>query len=223
MWSDEYLGSCMFSSENDALFDNSTSNYIFPRTAVAAGSFWRWDGRVNASSPAFGAAFAAMRRRLRARGVATCPCTTLTTNGCDQNTYCGEPYCSSGANWTCGDYDNGAANTPWRCHTAHTGLSGTHTIMPDFTIPCTTLDSCLTVATWRCNVTFAARGCNGFSMSNRIDPKGGRGAVASFFHAPPDVALPSSSSNNVWTLKSDDDVLPLGAAPASGQGRPAVL
>ena len=76
-WSDEYLGSCMFSSENDALFVNSTSSYLFPRTAVAAGSFWRWDRRVNASSPAFEAAFATMESRLRARGVHTCPCTTF--------------------------------------------------------------------------------------------------------------------------------------------------
>ena len=41
MWSDGYLGSCMFSSENDGLFEKSTSSYnvIFPRAAVAAGSF----------------------------------------------------------------------------------------------------------------------------------------------------------------------------------------
>ena len=179
MWSDEYLGSCMFSSENDALFENSASNYIFPRTAVAAGSFWRWDARVNASSPAFAAAFAAMQRRLVARGVATCPCTTLTTNGCDQNTHCGgEPYCSSGADFTCDDYGGGGAGAPWSCHTARAGLLGKDSIMQDFTIPCTTLESCLKVAAWRCNVTFAPRGCNAFSMSNRIDPKGGRGAVA---------------------------------------------
>ena len=208
VWSDEYLGSCMFSSQNDALFVKSTSSRLFPRTAVAAGSFWRWDRRVNASSPAFEAAFATMESRLQARGVHTCPCTTLATNGCDQNVHCGEPYCTTGADWTCGDYGNGTADTPWQCHTAHTGLSGTHALMKDFTIPCTTLDHCLTVAAWRCNVTFAARGCNSFSMSNKIDPEGGRGALASFFKLPPDVALPPSSSNNVWTLKGDGGALP---------------
>ena len=113
------MGSCLFSSENDALFENSTSNYIFPRTAVAAGSFWRWDRRVDASSSAFAAAFDTMQLRLRARGVTTCPCTTLTSNACDQNAYCGEPYCSSGANWTCKDY---ADDGQWSCHTARTGL-----------------------------------------------------------------------------------------------------
>ena len=85
---------------------------------------------------------------------------------------------------------------------SHTGLLGTHSIITDFTIPCTTLDSCLKVAVWRCNVTFAARGCNAFSMSNEIDPNGGRGAVASFFHSPPNVTLPASGNDNVWTLKS---------------------
>ena len=200
-WSDEYVGSCMFSSENDAMFENSTSNYIFPRTAVAAGSFWRWDRRVNVLSPAFAAAFDAMQRRLRARGVATCPCTTLVTNGCDQNTYCGQPYCASGAHWTCDDY---AADTQWSCRTARAGLSGTHSIMSDFTIPCTTLESCLKVAVWRCNVTFASRGCNGFSMSNSIDPEGGRGAVASFFRIPPGATLPFSAKDNAWTFKASD-------------------
>ena len=207
-WSDEYLGSCMFSSENDALFANSTSSYLFPRTVVAAGSFWRWDRRVNASSPAFEAAFATMETTLRARGVHTCPCTTLATNGCDENSMCGEPYCSTGQNWTCGDYGNGTVDdTPWQCHTARTGLSGTHALVTDFTIPCTSLDHCLQVALWRCNVTFAARGCNAFSMANSIDPKGGRGALASFFSKlPPDTALPSSSTNNVWTRKCDGGV-----------------
>ena len=204
-WSDEYLGSCMFASENDALFIKSTSNYLFPRTAVAAGSFWRWDHRVNASSPAFEAAFANMETTLRARGVHTCPCTTLVTNGCDQNSVCGEPYCSTGANWTCSDYDNGKTDDiPWQCHTARTGLSGTHALVTDFTIPCTKLDQCLQLAAWRCNVTFASRGCNGFSMANSIDPKGGRGALASFFKLPPDATLLPSSRDNIWTLKGDD-------------------
>lgn len=203
VWSDEYLGTCMFSSENDALFESSTSSYIFPRAAVAAGSFWRWDHRVNVSSPAFEGAFSAMKKRLGDRGVVTCPCTTLTTNGCDQNMQCGAPYCSSDANWTCSDYGSGTnASAPWACHTARTGPAGA-VLVSDFTIPCTSLDSCLAVATWRCNVTFAARGCNAFSLSNKIDPSGGRGAVASFFKAPPGVVLPPSTLDNVWTLKSD--------------------
>jgi hypothetical protein len=194
MWSDEYLGSCMFKSSQDALFVNSTSNYIFPRTAVAAGSFWRWDERVNVSSPAFEAAFEAMQARLHARSVGSCPCTTLTTNECSQTTYCGDPYCDSGAELTCDDY-NATAETSeaassalvdesWSCHTAHTGVP-TLSIMAEFTIPCTSLHECLRVAAWRCNVTFAPRGCDVFSMSSKIDPKGGRGAVASFFQAPP--------------------------------------
>lgn len=202
-WSDEYVGSCMFASENDALFAKSLSSYLFPRTAVAAGSFWRWDRRVNASSPAFSAAFATMETTLRARGVDTCPCTTLATNGCDQNSMCGDPYCSTGADWTCGNYDNGTAdNKSWQCHTAHTGISGT-ALVTDFTIPCANLDQCLQVAAWRCNVTFAARGCNAFSMANSIEPKGGRGALASFFKLPPDAKLLPSSRSNIWTLKAD--------------------
>ena len=80
-------------------------------------------------------------------------------------------------------------------------LAGSHSIISDFTIPCTTLDSCLKVAIWRCNVTFSARGCNAFSMSTRIDPRGGRGAVASFFNVTGNVTLPPSGDNNVWTLR----------------------
>ena len=214
-WSDEYLGSCMFASENDALFVNSTSSYLFPRTAVAAGSFWRWDHRVNASSHAFEATFATIQTMLRARGVHTCPCTTLATNGCDQNSMCGEPYCSTGANLTCGDYHSSVVDdTPWQCHTARTGLSGTHALVTDFAIPCTTLGQCLQVAAWRCNVTFAGRGCNTFSMANSIDPKGGRGALASFFKLPPDATLLPSSKDNAWTLKADDSGVPsLSPAP----------
>ena len=84
-------------------------------------------------------------------------------------------------------------------HTLSLTLAGTAALMTDFTIPCTTLDHCLKTAAWRCNVTFAARGCNGFSMSNKIDPEGGRGAVATFYKLPTGVALTPSSSNNVWT------------------------
>merc|ERR1711865_1283889 len=91
---------------------------------------------------------------------------------------CGEPYCATGANFTCDDYGHG--NASWSCHTGQVG-NLKHIIMPYFTIPCTTLQECLRVATWRCSVTFGARGCNAFSMSNKIDPRGGFGAVASFY------------------------------------------
>merc|ERR1719272_242934 len=66
-WSDEYLGGCMFSSAQDARFEHAVANYIFPRAAVAAGSFWRWDPRVDVSSKAFAAAFSGMQARLQDR------------------------------------------------------------------------------------------------------------------------------------------------------------
>ena len=194
-WSDEYLGGCMFSSAQDAKFAHSVSNYIFPRTAVAAGSFWRWDRRVDVSSKAFAAALSGMQARLRDRGVASCPCTSVTSNNCTQNMLCGEPYCATGASFTCANY--GLGNASWSCHT---GRVGSHVFMSDFTIPCKTLQECARVATWRCSTTFSARGCNAFSMSNQIDPTGGFGAVASFYALSPlnGSTLPAAS-DNLWT------------------------
>jgi hexosaminidase len=203
-WSDEYLGGCMFSSSQDARFAHSVSNYIFPRTAVAAGSFWRWDHRVSTSSKAFAAALSGMQARLRDRGVASCPCTTTTSYNCSQNMLCDEPYCATGANYTCEDYGHG--NASWSCHTGRVGLTVTHPINPDFTIPCTTLQDCLRVATWRCSTTFAARGCNAFSMTNNIDPTGGFGAVASFY-ALINGSTHQSSSDNLWIRNHVGDVL----------------
>ena len=198
-WSDEYLGGCMFSSARDTRFEHAVSNYIFPRAAVAAGSFWRWDPRVHASSKAFAAAFSGMQARLQDRGVASCPCTSVTSNNCTQNMLCGEPYCATGANFTCDDYGHG--NASWSCHTGQAG-DLKDIVISDFTIPCTTLQECLRVATWRCSVTFGARGCNAFSMSNKIDPRGGFGAVASFYALSQSLlnsSTPRASSDNLWT------------------------
>ena len=108
---------------------------------------------------------------------------------------CGEPYCATGASFTCANY--GLGNASWSCHT---GRVGSHVFMSDFTIPCTTLQECARVATWRCSTTFSARGCNAFSMSNQIDPSGGFGAVASFYALSPlnGSTLPAAS-DNLWT------------------------
>lgn len=105
MWQDWYVppreASCMFQSpQRDNDFANSTSSTIWPRAAVAAGSFWRYDPGLAASSSLFASVLAAVGRRLALRGVTTCPCTTATATHCSQTEYCGRQWCEPGGTRT---------------------------------------------------------------------------------------------------------------------------
>lgn len=77
----------------DAVFSTSTSATIWPRAAVAGGSFWGYHPDVTASSPEFNHTFSRLNARLASRGTATCPCITPSSRGCSQKSMCGVPYC----------------------------------------------------------------------------------------------------------------------------------
>ena len=72
-------------SEDDA-FATSVGGMIFPRALVGAGSFWRYDASVNASSPEFADSIWKLNDRLRELGAKTCP----SKCACDQLTQCGK-------------------------------------------------------------------------------------------------------------------------------------
>jgi hypothetical protein len=96
MWQDKYVGSCLFGNDQDANFSESTSNCIWPRTAIAAGSYWGYyDTSIGSDSQRakFNATFDAVQARLKARKISTCGCATLTSNGCSQMKSCSSYYC----------------------------------------------------------------------------------------------------------------------------------
>jgi len=100
MWQDLYVpnrvASCLFQSpERDDDFSNSTSSMIWPRTAIAAGSFWRYSSKVPASGDVFASVLKTAHMRLQKRGVTSCACTTPTSTGCKQQSYCSQDWCSS--------------------------------------------------------------------------------------------------------------------------------
>ena len=80
MWSDNYVGSCLFSNEQDANFSLSASRTIYPRAAIASGTFWGHYQPINDSY--FNKTLAAIQARLMQRGVASCPCAALSTTCC---------------------------------------------------------------------------------------------------------------------------------------------
>merc|ERR1712107_524939 len=102
MWSDIYVPprkqntECLFQSPDfDAAFSTSTSAMIWPRAAVAAGSFYRFDVHLQNTSEAFAGLLGNINRRLTARGIEVCECTTPTHQGCTQQSNCGVSYCPS--------------------------------------------------------------------------------------------------------------------------------
>lgn len=99
MWGDAYASgsnrpgasaACMFPGSRDADFGVSAEGCIWPRAAFAAGTWW---GFNNQTKDLDGATFNATHSRLVSRGIASCPCSTLTTNGCNQQQRCGVTYC----------------------------------------------------------------------------------------------------------------------------------
>ena len=100
MWGDAYASdtrrrpsaACMYPGSRDADFAASAQGCIWPRAAFAAGTWWGFNNRTKSLDAA---TFNATHDRLVSRGVASCPCSTLTTNGCNQAQRCGKPYCSA--------------------------------------------------------------------------------------------------------------------------------
>ena len=84
----------MFPGSRDADFTESIHGCIWPRAAFAAGSWW---GFNNHTKDLDEATFNATVSRLLSRGVASCPCSNLTTNGCSQSQRCGKPFCPTSA------------------------------------------------------------------------------------------------------------------------------
>jgi hexosaminidase len=110
MWADQYLGNkhtpghlpatCMLPSPSgDANFSKAVSGTIWPRAAVAAGSFWRWEESLSPHTQPelFASVVAAVNEILMARGVETCPCANATFNGCDSVARCGVAWCNKTA------------------------------------------------------------------------------------------------------------------------------
>ena len=90
MWQDQYVHSCLFDNAKDAAFTQSTAGCIWPRAAIAAGSFW---GFYSTTKGLDDATFDATQQRLLARGVDSCPCATLNSTSCSQMSRCGVAYC----------------------------------------------------------------------------------------------------------------------------------
>jgi hypothetical protein len=90
MWQDQYVHSCLFANSQDANFSESVSGCVWPRAAIAAGSFW---GFYSATKGLDQATFDATHRRLAERGIPSCPCASLNGSGCSQMGRCGESYC----------------------------------------------------------------------------------------------------------------------------------
>jgi hypothetical protein len=101
MWTDAYLpgkkcnGCCLHSPARDVDFAKAISATIWPRAAVAAGTFWRWDERLDPKGTLFSSVLASATNILAARGVQTCPCSNATYNGCNQGHFCGVPFCNT--------------------------------------------------------------------------------------------------------------------------------
>jgi hypothetical protein len=106
MWQDYYVpgarskaqgsASCLFDDSRDIDFANSTSSTIWPRAAVAGGSFWRFTDQLDGKSPQFASVLELIKGRLASRGIGVCPCATPTSLGCNQNSYCGATWCPDG-------------------------------------------------------------------------------------------------------------------------------
>ena len=99
MWGDAYasLGrrgrpgaGCLFPGSRDADFGVSIHGCVWPRAAFAAGTWWGFNTHTKDLDEA---TFNATHSRLVSRGIPSCPCSTLTTNGCNQEQRCGKAYC----------------------------------------------------------------------------------------------------------------------------------
>ena len=77
----------LFPPSMDDAFHKSILAVSFPRAAVAAGSFWNYDGAVTGTA-ALGVAIDAMNARLIARGIPSCP----EDCSCNAASQCGVPY-----------------------------------------------------------------------------------------------------------------------------------
>jgi hypothetical protein len=141
MWGDAYThaggragaasAACLFPGSRDRDFGVSAQGCIWPRAAVAAGTWWGYNTQTkdldvceNGSFEPFllyidaiflprqardkhaestqkrvlfsqVATFNATHDRLVSRGIASCPCSNLTHNGCNQQLRCGKAYCSN--------------------------------------------------------------------------------------------------------------------------------
>ena len=98
MWGDAYDSTghhgpgngCMFPGSRDADFSTSIHGCIWPRAAFAGGTWW---GFNNHTKDLDEATFNATVGRLVSRGIPSCPCSSLTHNGCNQAQRCGKTYC----------------------------------------------------------------------------------------------------------------------------------
>ena len=90
MWQGAETHSCLFDNSKDAAFARSAAGCIWPRAAIAAGSFW---GFYNNTKTLDAATLNATQQRLVARGVDSCPCATLNSTSCNQTSRCGVAYC----------------------------------------------------------------------------------------------------------------------------------
>ena len=104
MWSDQYfpgrkgLAPCLLPSPaRDVDFGKSVSATIWPRAAIAAGTFWRWDETLSPQlqPKLFESVVRAINSMLLSRGVPSCPCTNSTWNGCDVGVRCGVKWCNA--------------------------------------------------------------------------------------------------------------------------------
>ena len=81
------------SPARDPEFIRSISAMVWPRAAVAAGSYWRYDGGLDINGSRFRALYARLNDRvLRGRGVASCP----TGCECNETAACGVAYPAPG-------------------------------------------------------------------------------------------------------------------------------
>ena len=104
MWSDQYfagrkgLAPCLLASPaQDVDFGKSVSATIWPRAAIAAGTFWRWDETLSpqVQPELFESVVSAVNGMLLSRGIASCPCANSTSNGCDVGNRCGVKWCNA--------------------------------------------------------------------------------------------------------------------------------
>lgn len=100
MWSDIYVPprhgntECLFRSPDfDTPFSTSVSAMIWPRAAVAAGSFYRFDAALANTSNAFAGLLVNLSQRLSARAIEVCECTVPSHQACTQQSRCGVSYC----------------------------------------------------------------------------------------------------------------------------------
>lgn len=77
------------SPARDQDFGRSITAMMWPRAAVSAGSFWRYDRDFDVNGTRFLALYARLNERVfRGRGILSCP----THCSCNETTACGQPY-----------------------------------------------------------------------------------------------------------------------------------